>query len=259
MHSAAVLRKKIELSLASRIPAALSPRLHQVAKLVPTGIAEIDALLDGGLPLGSLTEIIGPDCSGRSTLVASVLAEATKQGASCAYVDATDTFDPFSAAAIGINLAHLLWIRVGWTEGAAIQGSVQPSVGIPCCANKNSSAQEVYCGGTSKHPRTEIHGMDLAVEKLFHSEKSLVRDKHIEYSRTSNRKLAEPVDYASHGSESIRGRRFPFHLLVLCGILHQALHPKTVLPKEYGPVLIEHCELRTFSSIQEAFGSLCWM
>ena len=77
MRSAAAIREKIELSLAARIPAALSPRLHQTPELLPTGIAEVDALLEGGLPLGSLTEITGPACSGRSTLVASILAGAT--------------------------------------------------------------------------------------------------------------------------------------------------------------------------------------
>ena len=112
----AALREKIESSLAARIPAALSARLHQATELLSTGIAEVDALLNGGLPLGSLTEITGPTCSGRSTLVSSILAGATQQRASCAYVDVADAFDPLSAAAIGINLGRLLWIRAGRTE-----------------------------------------------------------------------------------------------------------------------------------------------
>jgi RecA/RadA recombinase len=82
MRLAALLREKIESSLPARIPAALSPRLREVPELLPTGIAEVDALLEGGLPLGSLTEITGPVCSGRITLVASILAEATRQGSS---------------------------------------------------------------------------------------------------------------------------------------------------------------------------------
>ena len=116
MRSAAAIRETIESSLAARIPAALSPRLHQATELLPTGIAEVDALLDGGLPLGSLTEITGPTCSGRSTLVSSILAGATRQSASCAYVDVADAFDPLSASAIGINLGRLLWVRAGRTE-----------------------------------------------------------------------------------------------------------------------------------------------
>ena len=116
MRSATAIRETIESSLAARIPPALSPRLHQATELLPTGIAEVDALLQGGLPVGSLTEITGPDSSGRSTLVAAILAGATRQGAPCAYVDVADAFDPLSAAAIGINLGRLLWVRVGRTQ-----------------------------------------------------------------------------------------------------------------------------------------------
>jgi hypothetical protein len=53
MGSAVALREKIELSLASRIPAALSPRPNQSPELVPTGIAELDTLLNNGLPTPS--------------------------------------------------------------------------------------------------------------------------------------------------------------------------------------------------------------
>jgi recombination protein RecA len=207
MRSAAAIREKVELSLAARIPAALSPRLHQTPELLPTGIAEVDALLEGGLPLGSLTEITGPACSGRSTLVASILAGATQQGGSCAYVDAADAFDPLSAAAIGINLKHLLWVRAGQTEKAAIGESVDAPTDIPRKANTNSSAQDVYCGSAGRHPRVEIHGMDLAVEKLFRTENSLLRDKSIGNPGTTNRALGEPVDYTPRCSESIDGRR----------------------------------------------------
>jgi hypothetical protein len=115
-RAASTIREEIEASLATRIPAALSPRHYQAPELLPTGIAEIDALLAGGLPLGSLAEITGPDCSGRSTLVSSILAGATRQGSACAYVDVADAFDPLSAAAIGVDLAHILWVRAARTE-----------------------------------------------------------------------------------------------------------------------------------------------
>ena len=60
MRSAVALRQQIESSLAARIPAALSVRFRHTPELIPTGIAEIDTLLSGGLPLGGLTEITGP-------------------------------------------------------------------------------------------------------------------------------------------------------------------------------------------------------
>jgi len=116
MRSAATLRQEIESSLAARIPGALSVRFHQTADLVSTGIAEVDALLHGGLPLGGLTEIAGPVCSGKTTLVSSLLAKVTQQEAACAYVDVADAFDPLSGAAMGIDLGRLLWVRAGRTE-----------------------------------------------------------------------------------------------------------------------------------------------
>jgi recombination protein RecA len=205
-RSATAIREKIESSLAARIPAALSPRLHQAPELLPTGIAEVDALLEGGLPLGSLTEITGPVCSGRSTLVASILAGATQHGASCAYVDVGDALDPLSAAAIGINLKHLLWIRACRTEKAAIGESVDAPTGTPRKASTNSSAQDVYCGSAGRHPRMEVQGMDIAVEKLFRTENSLLRDERIGNPGTTNRTLGAQVDYTPRCSESIRGR-----------------------------------------------------
>jgi len=115
-RSTAIIRQEIELSLAARIPGALSVRFHDSPELVSTSIAEVDALLYGGLSLGGLTEIAGPVCSGKTTLVSSLLAGVTQQGAACAYVDVTDTFDPLSAAGIGIDLGRLLWVRTGRTE-----------------------------------------------------------------------------------------------------------------------------------------------
>jgi len=204
--SVAAIREKIESSLASRIPAALSPRFHQVAERIPTFIVEIDALVDGGLLLGSLTEITGPASSGKTTLVSSILAGATQQGASCAYVDAADAFDPLSAAAIGINLERLLWVRAGRTQEKTDFENAEPRVNVPCKVNSNSPAQEVHYGGASRHPRMETQGMDVAVERLFGME-GLLRDKGIGNPGTMNRKLVEPVDYTPRCSESIRGRR----------------------------------------------------
>jgi|SRR5450432_434175 len=113
MPSATAIRQEIESSLAGRIPGALSVRFHQTPELVATSIGELDVLLQGGLPLGSLSEITGPACSGKTTLVSSLLAGVTRQGAACAYVDVADAFDPYSAAALGIDLGRLLWVRAG--------------------------------------------------------------------------------------------------------------------------------------------------
>ena len=79
---------------------------------VPSGIAAIDALTRG-LPRGTLTEIFGPASSGRTSLVLAALAEATRRQEVCALVDAGDSLHPESAAAAGMDLQRLLWIRCG--------------------------------------------------------------------------------------------------------------------------------------------------
>jgi recombination protein RecA len=81
-------------------------------EMVSSGIAAMDAFT-GGLPRGCLTEICGPASSGRTTLLLSALAAATRRGECCALVDAGDALDPQSAAAVGIDLDRLLWVRCG--------------------------------------------------------------------------------------------------------------------------------------------------
>ncbi|HLI83168.1 MAG TPA: hypothetical protein VKV17_04575 [Bryobacteraceae bacterium] len=85
-------------------------RERPLPETVPTGVAELDAAL-GGLPRGGLTEIFGPPSSGRASLLASILAAATRRGEVCALVDAEDCFHPQSAAAAGVRLDRLLWVR----------------------------------------------------------------------------------------------------------------------------------------------------
>src|SRR5438067_408584 len=77
---------------------------------VPSGVRKMDALT-GGLPRGALTEIFGPASSGRTSLLLASLAAATRRQEICALVDAGDAFHPESAAAAGLDLERLLWVR----------------------------------------------------------------------------------------------------------------------------------------------------
>ena len=79
---------------------------------VPTDIAELDALTSG-IPRGALTEIFGPASSGRTSVLLALLAEVTRRQEVCALVDVSDSFHPHSAAAAGVDLDRLLWIRCG--------------------------------------------------------------------------------------------------------------------------------------------------
>lgn len=113
MPSAAYLRQQIEAALADRIPSALTPPPRIIRPTAPTGISALDDALDGGLPIGALTELTGSECSGRTSLALSFLACLTKDNRVCAWVDVSDTLHPESAAAAGIDLNRLLWIRCG--------------------------------------------------------------------------------------------------------------------------------------------------
>jgi recombination protein RecA len=113
MPSAQHLRAHIEANLAQRIPSALTPQPRLQHPVAPTGIPELDALLDGGLPVGAISEIVGPECSGRTSLALTFISAMTQAGKVCAWVDVSDTLHPESAAALGVDLSRLLWIRCG--------------------------------------------------------------------------------------------------------------------------------------------------
>jgi recombination protein RecA len=113
MPSAAALRQQIEAALANRIPSALTPAPRVVRPTAPTGIAALDDAFSGGLPIGAITELAGPECSGRTSLALSFVAGLTNAGRVCAWIDVSDTLHPESAAAIGVDLDRLLWIRCG--------------------------------------------------------------------------------------------------------------------------------------------------
>jgi hypothetical protein len=125
MSSAAALRIQIERALERRFPAALSPRAASITETASTGIDEIDHLLEGGLPVGAISEITGPESSGRTTLALTFLAQRTREGSVCAWVDVEDTLDAESAAACGLALKQLLWIRCS-NRGAQPKAAGKP-------------------------------------------------------------------------------------------------------------------------------------
>lgn len=111
MPSAATLRLQIERAFETRFPSALTPSPRTIRELTPTGIPAIDGLLGGGLPVGAISELTGPESSGRTSLALAFAARQTAEGRVCAWVDVHDAFDPVSAAANGVNLRRLLWVR----------------------------------------------------------------------------------------------------------------------------------------------------
>jgi recombination protein RecA len=104
------LRAQVEQALVGRVASPFTYRDRSVFPTVPAGIPEIDALT-GGLPRGALTEVFGPASSGLTTFLFSALSARTSQEEACALIDGSDSFDPSSAAAAGVNLKNLFWVR----------------------------------------------------------------------------------------------------------------------------------------------------
>jgi len=76
---------------------------------VSTGSLGLDIALGiGGLPYGRIVEIYGPESSGKTTLTLSTIAEAQKQGKTCAFIDAEHALDPIYAEKLGVNVDELL-------------------------------------------------------------------------------------------------------------------------------------------------------
>jgi recombination protein RecA len=190
MATAANLRAQIEGTLSKRIPAALSLKIKQSPEFFATGIAEADAILEGGIPRGSVTEISGAASTGKTSFALSILSGITQSGAACAWVDVHDALSPESAAAAGIVLERLLWLRTKPTSTEQREHTPpevkQPS--LPFTPKRPT----VDHGGGSQHPRNETRGMDSAVSLLFKGEGGLLRDKTIGTPGRSNRPLSEP-------------------------------------------------------------------
>ncbi|MEN8172994.1 MAG: recombinase RecA, partial [Chloroflexota bacterium] len=82
---------------------------HMAIDTIPTGALSLDiALGAGGIPRGRVTEIFGPESSGKTTLCQHIVAEAQKLGGTAAFVDMEHALDPVYATACGVNIDQLL-------------------------------------------------------------------------------------------------------------------------------------------------------
>ncbi len=169
MTSAATIRRQIEAALEKKIPSALTPVPKIRSAVHPTGIEALDELLHGGLPQGALTELVGPECSGRTSIALSFLARMTREERVCAWIDVSNALDPESAAAAGVDLRRLLWLRCGVTSATARPASYKfelPEKYLVAPAAKKG----LHGGGFGRHPRQEVKGLSNAVGGLLQPE-----------------------------------------------------------------------------------------
>ena len=88
-------------------------------KVISSGSLTLDnALGVGGYPRGRIIEVYGPESSGKTTLTLHAIAEAQKQGLTCAFIDAEHAFDPGYGKKLGINLEELIISQPGSGEEA---------------------------------------------------------------------------------------------------------------------------------------------
>lgn len=86
----------------------LGEATHMAVETIPTGSLALDLALGvGGIPRGRVTEIFGPESSGKTTLCQHIVAESQKLGGVCAYIDMEHALDPGYAAKCGVDVNNL--------------------------------------------------------------------------------------------------------------------------------------------------------
>ena len=133
-YMANIARASLESALRARkldrtLTTALPPlERRDETTVVPVDVTAIDACLQGGVPRGQLSEIAGASSSGRTTLLLHLIAAATRRGEIAALVDTLDRLDVASAAAAGVDLDRLLWVRGESSSNAGSRRAGPPSL-----------------------------------------------------------------------------------------------------------------------------------
>jgi recombination protein RecA len=124
---------------------------RQQVDTIPSGSIALDLALGvGGVPRGRITEIFGPESSGKTTLCQHVIAEAQKKGGVAAFIDVEHALDPGYARACGVNVDELLVSQPDTGEQALeITETLIRSGGIDCIVVDSVAALV---------PRAEIEG-----------------------------------------------------------------------------------------------------
>ncbi len=114
-NAATLLREQIQAILTSRWQAAFLMEKKAPSETLLSVVGEI--------PRGALTEIAGPVSSGRTSLLYSLLATVSSKQEFCTLLDVADTFDPESAAAAGVRLSQILWVRCAGNAEHALKAA----------------------------------------------------------------------------------------------------------------------------------------
>lgn len=164
-----------------------------IRPVVPTGIPSVDEVLAGGLPLGAITEVAGPECSGRTSLALSFVAAMTRAEKVCAWIDVSDNFDPESAAAASVDQSRLLWVRCGVQPAPDGLPQTQRIFSLPTKYFVATPAKKgLHGGGCGAHPRNEVKGLANAVSGLLQTESFAPRCAEPQRRQRPEKKSFEP-------------------------------------------------------------------
>ena len=137
------------------------------AELQSTGITELDALLRGGFPRGSVIELCGTSSSGRTSVSFSLLAHATARQETCAFVDVSDCLDPSSLAAAGVDLTRLLWVRCGNLDARVTAKKTVAPPKTETAAGYAMAREKANRAEGWQHPRDSIRGIENAIPQVM--------------------------------------------------------------------------------------------
>jgi hypothetical protein len=242
MSAVSVLRAQIEAVLADRIPSALTPTPRIIRQVAATGIRQVDELLGGGLPIGAITEMAGPECSGRTSLALSFIADMTQAAKVCAWIDVSNTLHLESAAAMGVDLRRLLWVRCGVPITKVAQQPSQCDFALPeKYLIPRPIKKGLHGGGFGPHPRGEVKGISDAISGLLRPEMIAPRCAEPQPRVRQEKEIFEPASTR----QPIKNSRRPVSFSKPWSRLDQALRVTDLLLQAGG-----------FSSIVLDMGSI---
>jgi recA bacterial DNA recombination protein len=140
----ALRARKLDRTLTTTLP---SWEWMDPASLLPMDVPLVDACLRGGLPRGQLSELSGPGSCGRMTLLLQLMSAATQRGEIVALIDTCDRLDVASAAAAGVDLDRLLWVR-GSGPGDPGSGARDSGLGTRKTWNSETRNRELPAPGS---------------------------------------------------------------------------------------------------------------
>ena len=199
----------------------LSDNSVESIPVIPTGSIGLDLALGvGGIPRGRVTEIFGPESSGKTTLTLHLIAECQKRGGTCAFIDAEHALDVSYAKALGVNTDELLVSQPDYGEqalqiadmlvrSAAVELVVVDSVAALVPQSElNGDLGNMQVGG---HARLMSHAMRRLTGTIHRSNTAVVFINQIRMKIGNGPYVGNPRSEERRVGKECRSRWSPYH------------------------------------------------